>query len=76
MKDQFARIGPGPVPLVPISDFHRLKQADLEAAWKIVGPSAQKNLETGPLWSVIAAAYLEGLEHGHGLEEEIQRRKE
>ena len=35
-------------------------------AWKICGPSAERNLMHSPLWAVITAAYCEGLAHGIG----------
>jgi hypothetical protein len=64
MRDRPATIGPCAIALVPVSKFSKLKGAQLCDAWEIVGPSAQKNLESSPLWAVIAAAYLEGLNHG------------
>ena len=70
----FARFGPA-INIVPVTDFSRmsLTNKQWEDAWKLCGPSAEKNM-TGTtkrvpleLWQVIAAAYLEGLHHGHGI---------
>lgn len=63
MKTAMATIGPCVIDAVPIAHFSRVS-ASLKSAWKIVGPSAQRNLERSPVWAVIAAAYLEGLNHG------------
>ena len=70
----FARFGPA-INIVPVTYFSRMSLTDQQwaDAWKLVGPSAEKNMtgttKRGPLelWQVIAAAYLEGLHHGHGM---------
>ena len=71
-----AHIGPCSIPLVPRGDFSKLRLSDsqLDIIWRIVGPSATINLARNPLWIVICMAYIEGLNHGHGLEEECKRR--
>lgn len=67
MKRNRASVGPVPVDIVPIRQFSEIRGGDLERAWELCGPSAEWNLKNGPLWTVIAAAYLEGLNHGfHG----------
>ena len=59
------RVGIGDVvDAVPISKFTRCSSAALDAAWQLVGPSAQLNLNRVPIERVIAAAYLEGVNHG------------
>ena len=55
------------VNLVPVQSFSKLRASQLHGAWEIVGPSAYKNLNNGPVWTAIAAAYLEGLNHGAAL---------
>jgi hypothetical protein len=68
----FARFGPA-IDIVPVSDFSRMSLSDDQwaNAWRLCGPSAARNMtgttKRGPLelWQVIAAAYLEGLHHGH-----------
>lgn len=59
-------------PLVPISHFSkfRFKKQEWEEVWKIIGPSVQWNINKHPLWIVIAAAYLEGLQHGSEIKKE------
>jgi hypothetical protein len=71
-----AHIGPCSIPLVPRGDFSKLRLTteQLDTIWRIVGPSATINLAKNPLWIVICMAYIEGLNHGHGLEEERLRR--
>ena len=67
MKESFARLGPIAVPLVAVRDFHRFpRDINFEEVWHIVGPSAAKNLVKCPLWIVICAAYLEGIQHAQG----------
>ena len=62
-------IGPVSVPGVPVSDFSKIpgSRERWAALWRIIGPSAQRNLERNPLWIVITAAYFEGLQHGASL---------
>lgn len=55
-------IGPVTLEMVPIGNFTKIA-APLRDAWEITGPSAERNLATAPLWAVIAAAYLEGIQH-------------
>lgn len=70
-RPHFIPFGPR-VDIVPVSDFSRMSLSDEQwaGAWRIVGPSAAKNMtgttKRGPLelWQVITAAYLEGLHHG------------
>lgn len=69
------RMGFGPaMPAVPITAFTEksLSPEEFEAAWWICGPSVERNMTGKPgrrleLWQVIAAAYLEGLQHGADL---------
>lgn len=73
-RSHFARFGPA-IDIVPATDFSRMSLTDAQwaDAWRLCGPSAAKNMtgttKRGPLelWQVIAAAYLEGLHHGHGM---------
>ena len=76
-KTIMGQLGPCAIPLVSIQDFSkiRMSRADMEHVWQIVGPSATWNLARQSLWMVICAAYLEGLSHGHGLEEERLKRQ-
>lgn len=69
MRDSMVNIGPVSVPGAPITDFSRIpgSRDTWAALWRIVGPSAQRNLARNPLWVVIAAAYYEGLHHGASL---------
>ena len=67
-----ALVGMGPVvDVAPIRDFTRCRNAAIEAAWQLVGPSARLNLDRQPIWRVIAAAYLEGVNHGVGIATEV-----
>jgi hypothetical protein len=69
-KKHFSHFGPE-MPLVPIGDFSKLSitEKDLEAAWGICGPSADRNMQRKlQLWQVIVIAYLEGLNHGASLQ--------
>ena len=65
MKLNFVHLGP-PIPVVPIGDFSRMGLSDEQwaGAWRLCGPAAEKNMKNLELWQVIAAAYLEGLQHG------------
>lgn len=73
-RDTRMTFGP-PIPVVPIRDFSALPSGALDAAWRIVGPSAQRNMSRDAhgrcceLWQVIAAAYLEGLNHGAAMKD-------
>jgi len=64
-----AAIGRSAIPVVPITDFTKAKftEEQFNEIWSIVGVSAEKNLNTCPLWKVICMAYIEGLNHGAGL---------
>ena len=64
-RPYFVKFGP-PIELVPITHFtkHRLTREQWNNAWRLCGPSAEKNMERLELWQVIASAYLEGLSHG------------
>ena len=80
LKDKRVHVGIGPlVPLVPVGDFTRLDGALCEDAWQLVGPSVERNLNTmrpTPLWTIFAACYLEGLNHGAGAMRERLRERE
>ena len=78
MKDAMVNIGPVSVPGTPVTDFSKIpgSRETWAALWRIVGPSAQRNLARNPLWVVIAAAYYEGLQHGATLALEMQVRGE
>ena len=81
-KPHFMSFGP-PIPVVPVSDFSRLglTEEQMAEAWWLCGPSAERNMRRDfrgralELWQVITCAYLEGLQHGAGLEHEKRRRK-
>lgn len=71
-----AGIGPA-FDYVPYGDFSsvRIKEKEMIGLWNIVGPSVALNLERDlPLWKVITMAYVEGLNHGAGLQQEINSR--
>lgn len=68
-KDRRVSLGPCPVSMYPITAFSSLKRSDLETAWQIVGPTIERNINA-PLWAQFAAAYIEGLNHGAGIERE------
>lgn len=76
-RPHFMTFGP-PIPVVPIGDFSVMKLTNDQwaDAWHICGPSAEQNMRRGArgrgleLWQVIASAYLEGLQHGAGIERE------
>jgi hypothetical protein len=70
MSTKVVSIGPGKYEICKISRFSRFKKTELYAAWRLIGPSADLNLNKGPIWKVIAAAYLEGLHHGSSIQEE------
>lgn len=75
MKDAMVNIGPVSIPGVPVSDFSKIpgSRETWTALWRIVGPSAQRNLERNPLWVVIAAAYYEGLHHGASIARDMAK---
>lgn len=75
-KPRYVSMGPNPVALVPISQFSRVKVSDLKAVWEIIGPTVDRNLNSKPLWIVIATAYIEGINHGYGLAVDEQKRSE
>lgn len=64
MRDAMVSLGPHVVERVPLSHFSRFKRSDLDAAWNLIGPSVEMNIDRAPIWKVITAAYLEGLLHG------------
>ena len=76
-KPHFAAFGP-PIPVVPIGDFSHsgLTERQWADAWWLCGPSAEQNMRGRrlELWQVIACAYLEGLQHGAGIERERHER--
>ena len=61
----FASMGAPPIPVVPCKDFDRLPHLMLKDAWQLIGPSVDRNIEKIPIWQVIAAAYIEGMNHGY-----------
>lgn len=73
-KPHHMHFGP-PMPLVPMSDFSKMKlsKEDMARAWQICGPSIEINMRRGfgrrglELWEVMVCAYLEGLQHGYGI---------
>ena len=69
-RAHFASLGAPAIPLVPTKDFDRLPHAMLKQAWWLIGPSADRNLSRCAIWEVIAAAYLEGMNHGYGLSQQ------
>lgn len=72
MKDTFIKLGP-PIPVISVRDFSKFKltSEEWDKVWRIVGPSVERNMQMKcPLWRVIAAAYLEGLQHGSALARE------
>lgn len=67
VKRQFMRMGPTPIPTVPIAQFEKRGGKEfnqqLEELWSIIGPSVELNLKRLPLWKVITMAYFEGGVH-------------
>lgn len=59
-------IGGSAIPNVPTKDFSAIPEKLLAGAWELVGPSVERNIQKHPLWKVIAAAYIEGVNHGAG----------
>lgn len=76
-KPHFMTFGPS-FPVTPVGDFSRMRLTDQQwaDAWRLCGPSAEQNMRRNfrgqslELWQVIASAYLEGLQHGAGIERE------
>ena len=64
-KPRMVQIGPCVTNDATESQFSSLPPA-LHDVWTITGPSAERNLRTLPLWAVVAAAYMEGVNHGAG----------
>ncbi len=67
MKGGAVILGSPNVPIVPYDNFSKLPVKQLAEVWPIIGPSVARNIENLPLWQVIAAAYCEGLNHGHAI---------
>lgn len=68
-RPRFISFGPS-IPRVSVTTFTKIRMSreQWDAAWSIVGPSVERNMARDvPLWRIIAAAYLEGLNHGAGL---------
>jgi len=63
-------LGSPHVPIVPVAHFDKIPTKYLEEVWPIIGPSVAYNIESMPLWKVIAAAYCEGLNHGSAIGKE------
>lgn len=82
-RPHYITFGPS-IPLVPVGDFSKMSLTEQQwaDAWYLCGPSAEQNMRRGgrgrglELWQVIASAYLEGLNHGAGLEKELHDRSE
>lgn len=64
-KPHYVAFGP-PIPVVPIGDFSKMRMTEEQFAdaWRLCGPTAERNMLRLQLWQVIASAYLEGLQHG------------
>lgn len=67
-RAHFVRFGP-PIDAVPITHFSKTKltSEQFADAWRLCGPSVERNMERLEIWQVIASAYLEGLSHGHDI---------
>jgi hypothetical protein len=53
-----------------------LKKEDWERLWGIIGANVEGNMERGiPLWKQFCAVYLEGLDHGSAIQNEINARE-
>lgn len=78
-KRHYLALGPA-IPIVPIGDFSKrgLSQQQWEQAWSVCGPTVERNMARGqlPLWQIIAAAYLDGLQIGHALAEEAAKERQ
>lgn len=62
------------IPTIPITHFSRLPidRKQFQEFWRICGPTAERNMMRGfPIWEVITAAYLEGLQHGSAIQREL-----
>jgi len=73
-KERTTRIGFGPcvVPVVPYSSFTRMPAGiDTFAMWRVIGPTVGRNIDR-PLWLQFVAVYMEGLNHGAGVMEEMR----
>lgn len=66
------QFGPS-IPIVPVTHFSkmRLTEQQWSDVWQIIGPSVNRNMDKVPTWKLIAAAYLEGLQHGAGLQKSM-----
>lgn len=73
-RAHFASLGAPPIPMVPCRDFDKLPHDMLKKAWWMIGPSADRNLSRCAIWEVIAAAYLEGMNHGYGIATQTERK--
>lgn len=61
------------VPLVPVSDFARLRltHEQMDDLWSIIGPTVERNMARNvPLWNIFAICYAQGLENAAALVEE------
>ena len=68
-RQHHIQFGPD-IPIVRNSDFSKMSLTKDQWAevWRIVGPSVEKNMAKYlPHWKLIAAAYLEGVNHGYEL---------
>ena len=65
-------MGPTPAPIVPLTGFSRvrLSKDQQDAIWDIIAPTIHRSMNRLPLWKVFTAVYLEGLNHGAGVERE------
>ena len=69
MKPRYVDLGPVPVSQYPVSAWNKMEltREQLEHAWEVVGPTAEKAMKDNPLWIVLCNIYLEGLMHGHAM---------
>lgn len=65
LTERRAMIGPPAIAKGGSRGIER-RRLPLEMAWQLVGPTAELNLDRYPVWKAIAAAYLEGCDHGIG----------
>lgn len=79
MKGRLVSLGPCAVPVVCVKQFSKLQmsRATLKEVWQLIGPSVEMNITRLPMWEVIAAAYLEGMNHGAGIvQEKVDKEKQ
>lgn len=65
-RPNWVQVGPAmPRETVPIKQFSRLSNKELEQAWELIAPTINKNIDTCPMRKLFAIAYYEGLNHGY-----------